>query len=247
MTMTIQEVRRENLRWIIEHEYRGVQLKLASQVGLDASALSRLVRANAKGSFGDRLARRIERSIGKAEGWLDTVHIFTVPGGEFHMVQTPDAVVVSPFGHRMVPVVSAEIAAQWIAEPDTPYPMTERTQVDWVREMHAGSRTLGVSVAGEDMRDRFWPGDVVFIDPDLAPLRARDHERNPDRGVRERRQEERHTRKVRSRDHGVLRRPLLKKVGAQPVHEVPRRVHALEVERVHEARDKPVRLPVRPL
>jgi len=47
--------------------------------------------------------------------------------------------------------------------------MTERTQVDWVRETHAGSRTLGVEVAVEDMRDRLWPGDVVFIDPDLPP------------------------------------------------------------------------------
>jgi len=68
----------------------------------------------------------------------------------------------------MVPVVTYAEAAEWIVAK-RPYPVTERTEVDWVRMKRGGERVIGVIVEGEDMMDEVWPGDVVFLDPELEP------------------------------------------------------------------------------
>jgi SOS-response transcriptional repressor LexA len=165
--MVIQDIRRANLRWLIDHEYDGVEAKLAREAGIRNSQISRVLGPGAKGGLGDTLARRFEQCAGKPEGWMDELHLFAaLAGGD--PAALAKAVVVSPFGHRMVPVVSPELAAQWLAG-STPYPISERTQVDWIRMEHAGERTLGMVIEREDMRDEIWSGDVVFLDPDVNP------------------------------------------------------------------------------
>jgi SOS-response transcriptional repressor LexA len=165
--MAIRDIRRANLRWLIDHQYGGVEARLAREVGLHPSQISRIVAPGAKGVLGETLARRIESRTGKPEGWMDEHHLFAaLAGGDPGALGK--AVVVSPFGHRMVPVVSAELAAQWLSA-STPYPLSERTPVDWIRMEHAGERTLGMIIEREDMRDEIWSGDVVFLDPDASP------------------------------------------------------------------------------
>jgi SOS-response transcriptional repressor LexA len=163
--MAIRDIRRANLRWLVDHAYDGVEARLAREAGLHPSQISRILGPGAKGGLGDTLARRIEQCAGKPEGWMDELHLFAaLTSGD------PGALgkVVSPFGHRMVPVVSPELAAQWLAAA-APYPLTERTQVDWIRMEHAGERTLGMIIERQDMHDEIWPGDVVFLDPDVSP------------------------------------------------------------------------------
>jgi SOS-response transcriptional repressor LexA len=165
--MAIRDIRRANLRWLIDNQYDGVESKLARETGIHPSQISRIVGPGAKGVLGDTLARRIEERTGKPEGWMDELHLFAaLAGGDPGALGR--AVVVSPFGHRMVPVVPSELAAQWLAAT-APYPLTERTQVDWIRMEQAGERTLGMVIEREDMRDDIWPGDVVFLDPDVSP------------------------------------------------------------------------------
>jgi len=165
--MAIRDTRRANLRWLIDHQYGGVGRRLALALGIHPSQISRVVAPGAKDGIGDRLARRIEHCTGKPEGWMDEVHLFAALAGEDPAV-LGKAVVVSPFGHRMVPVVSAELAAQWLSA-SAPYPLAERTPVDWIRREHAGERTLGMVIEREDMRGEIWPGDVVFLDPEVSP------------------------------------------------------------------------------
>ncbi len=162
--MAIQDTRRANLRWLIENEFDGINVRLASKVGLDPSQISRALKLG----MGDRLARRVESNTGKPAGWMDEVHLFSTARAQDLGPLRGKAVVVSPFGHRMVPVVTYDEAAEWIIAKRA-YPVTERTEVDWIRMKRGGERVIGVIVEREDMMDEVWPGDVVFVDPELEP------------------------------------------------------------------------------
>jgi SOS-response transcriptional repressor LexA len=166
--MAIGETRRANLRWLIDTEFDGVDAKLARQVGLHPSQISRALSAGSGAGIGNRLARRIEEKTGKHEGWMDEVHLFSEGFSQKLSSTKGKAIVVSPFGHKMAPVVSYELAAEWISSR-YPYPITDKTQVEWVRLEHASDRTIGVVVEEEDMMDAIGPGDHVFLAPELEP------------------------------------------------------------------------------
>lgn len=166
--MAIGETRRANLRWLIDTEFDGIDAKLARQVGLHPSQISRALSAGSGAGIGNRLARRIEEKTGKPEGWMDEVHLFSEGFSQKLSSTKGKAIVVSPFGHKMAPVVSYELAAEWISSR-RPYPITDRTQVEWVRLEHASDRAIGVVVEEEDMMDAIGPGDHVFLDPELEP------------------------------------------------------------------------------
>ncbi|MGH8645611.1 MAG: S24 family peptidase [Gammaproteobacteria bacterium] len=166
--MAIGETRRANLRWLIDTEFDGVDAKLAKRVGLHPSQVSRALSVSSGAALGNRLARRIEAKAEKPEGWMDEVHLFS-EGFSQKLSSTQDkAIVVSPFGHKMVAVISYELAAEWIGSR-RPYPITDRTQVEWVRLERASDRAIGVVVEDEAMMDAIGPGDHVFLDPELEP------------------------------------------------------------------------------
>lgn len=165
--MAIGETRRANLRWLIDTEFDSIDAKLARQVGLHPSQVSRALSAGSRTEIGNRLARRIEEKTGKPEGWMDEMHLFS-EGLSQQLSSASKAIVVSPFGHKMVAVVSYELAAEWISSRRS-YPITDRTQVEWVRLEQASDRAIGVVVEEEDMMDIIGPGDHVFLDPELEP------------------------------------------------------------------------------
>jgi len=165
--MAIGETRRANLRWLIDTEFDGIDAKLARQAGLHPSQISRALSANSSTEIGNRLARRIEEKTEKPEGWMDEMHLFSGLSQKLSSAKGK-AIVVSPFGHKMVAVVSYEFAAGWISSRH-PYPITDRTQVEWVRLEQASDRAIGVVVEEEDMMDTIGPGDHVFLDPELEP------------------------------------------------------------------------------
>jgi len=71
--MDVVEIRRRNLAYIVESEYGGVARQFGLDVGLDSSYVSRIFsdKPASRRSVGNKLARKLEKSLGKPKGWLD--------------------------------------------------------------------------------------------------------------------------------------------------------------------------------
>lgn len=74
-TRTINETRRNNLRWIIDNRYGGVDRKLAIALGVQQTQITRYFSvAKSRRNISDDMARRIEKIENLDEGWMDTNH-----------------------------------------------------------------------------------------------------------------------------------------------------------------------------
>ncbi len=169
--MDIYDVRRTNLKWLIEHEYDGVTASLARELQMQASYLSRIFTRNPehKRNVGSRLARAIEQASKKRRGWMDEPHFVGEPSGQAtHETKRTKAVVLTPFGEKMVPIVDYVQAWQWTTSTK-PHPITDRTEVIWTRMSRLSERAFALVIDGESMADDFYPGDTVIVDPEVAP------------------------------------------------------------------------------
>jgi SOS-response transcriptional repressor LexA len=169
--MDVHQTRRANLRWLIENECEGVAANLARTLGIQATQLSRIFSENARHrrNIGARLARAIEQATSKRRGWMDEPHVAPEafsPGTS--KTDQGNAVVLTPFGDRMVPVLDYVQASEWMASAK-PYPIMERTEILWTRLPQLSERAFALVVEGESMIDEFYPGDIVIVDPDVAP------------------------------------------------------------------------------
>ena len=169
--MDVHQTRRANLRWLIENECEGVAANLARTLGIQATQLSRIFSENARHrrNIGARLARAIEQATSKRRGWMDEPHVAPEafsPGAS--KTSQGNAVVLTPFGDRMVPVLDYVQASEWTASAK-PYPVTERTEILWTRLPQLSERAFALVVEGESMIDEFYPGDIVIVDPEVAP------------------------------------------------------------------------------
>jgi hypothetical protein len=74
--MIIEEIRRQNLRRILEEDFGGSQAELARKIGKKDSAISRVfMDGKNRRNIGAKFARTIETAAGKPKGWLDVEHI----------------------------------------------------------------------------------------------------------------------------------------------------------------------------
>ncbi len=154
ITPMYKQRRQENLQRLINEIADGSQVQFAERIGKSPSYIGQLVRG--VGSFGERVARQIERQCGKPRGWLDEqastlaeAHPRTqglcpllswVAAGSWHGMETPDG--------------SGNDAAQWMPCP-----------------VRHGDNTYVLKVRGESMynpagRLSFSDGDLIFVDPD---------------------------------------------------------------------------------
>jgi len=71
--MNIYDIRRENLRLLVDVNFLGSQTKLANKVGVGPNLISRLLSGNPAQAqrMGHKLARRIEAALGVTENWMD--------------------------------------------------------------------------------------------------------------------------------------------------------------------------------
>ena len=169
--MDVHQTRRANLRWLIENECEGVAANLARTLGIQATQLSRIFSENARHrrNIGARLARAIEQATSKRRGWMDEPHVAPEAfGPDASNTDRGNAVVLTPFGDRMVPVLDYVQASEWTASAK-PYPITERTEILWTRLPQLSERAFALVVEGESMIDEFYPGDIVIVDPEIAP------------------------------------------------------------------------------
>lgn len=146
--------RQQNLVRLIHEMTDGNQAQFADLIGKSPSYLGQLVRG--VGSFGERVARQIERQCGKPRGWLDAQArvesprdqglcplLSWVAAGSWHDMQTPDG--------------QGDDASEWM-----PCPVS-----------HSAS-TFVLQVRGESMynptgRLSFADGDLIFVDPQRQP------------------------------------------------------------------------------
>jgi hypothetical protein len=75
-SMELQDIRRKNLRALIDQKFDGTIARLAELIDRQAGYVSRLLSDNPdhRRNLGEKLARQIEHATGIQSGWLDTHH-----------------------------------------------------------------------------------------------------------------------------------------------------------------------------
>ena len=72
---SIRDIRKDNLKYIIDTRFSGVVNRTARAIGVQQSQIARVF---AKGEYrrnvGDGLARKIEEALSLEDGWLDQEH-----------------------------------------------------------------------------------------------------------------------------------------------------------------------------
>ncbi|WP_145548514.1 helix-turn-helix domain-containing protein [Yersinia massiliensis] len=82
---SINDIRRDNLRDIINSDFEGKQVRLANAMKLTPNLVSRWLKpsfdTNSK-NIGDAAARKIEETARKPKYWLDTDHVMAIAAGD---------------------------------------------------------------------------------------------------------------------------------------------------------------------
>lgn len=94
---SIHDVRRENLKDVIDREFNGVQSRLAERMGTQPNLINRWV--NGKKIVGDQSARKIEKAANKPTNWLDIDHNLVIREKESD-VDTSDACMLAAHNLR---------------------------------------------------------------------------------------------------------------------------------------------------
>ncbi len=82
---SIKDIRRENLREIVDRYFDGKQIRLAEHMGIAQNLISRWLSpptVKTHKAIGDAVARRIEIAAKKPQYWLDTDHVLAVAAGK---------------------------------------------------------------------------------------------------------------------------------------------------------------------
>lgn len=153
--MDIKDIRRENLRkWIAEHGRPAAEKSLFSQL------------LSGNGSFGERVARRLEIDYKMGSGFLDAQAGKEVPATEVGSSNIEAVTVIAN-----VPLISWVQAGEWCEASDL-YNVGDAEE--WLScPVRHGPKTYALRVRGESMRNpgskpSFEDGDVIFVDPDLG-------------------------------------------------------------------------------
>ena len=160
--MDIQDIRRKNLRRILDTQFGGVMSRLADAVGRQPSYISRMLadegKAGRKG-FGEDLARIFEESLGLSRGALDQDDAHARDTA----TQTDVNVSPGPNIRGMLPLISWVQAGSFCdvidclqpgdAEAWYPCPVTHTPNAYVLR------------VDGDSMFPEYRDGEMIFVDP----------------------------------------------------------------------------------
>lgn len=161
--MDIAEIRRKNLKLVIEQRCGGVASELARLLDKQPSELSRIFSKNPahRRNVGSRLARRIEKVIGKEPGWMDreqTTLSAAAPAATRAAAQLKI--------RRDIPVISWVQAGQGSAlgPVRAARDITERVTAT----TPVGPRAYALRIVGDSMEPKFPEGAIIIVDPDAA-------------------------------------------------------------------------------
>lgn len=100
---SIQDVRRQNLKDLIDRDFNGVQTRLAEKLETQANLVNRWVLG--KKVIGDQVARKIETAANKPRNWLDIDRTLTLDS-------------YTPVGPTDIGIVAAHNLERWMRESD---------------------------------------------------------------------------------------------------------------------------------
>lgn len=164
--MNITEIRRENLkRWVAEHGTPAKERSLFSQLKAD-------------GSFGERVARRLEADYKMGDGYLDRDPTASSPPAP---VAAPPANVlelmpgamrvraVGPDDPSLTQIMKVKIKVQagitgFQIEPEHYEGETQGVPTEWIlRNGLSKDALLSIVVRGESMEPALYDGDVIVV------------------------------------------------------------------------------------
>ena len=93
---TVKEIRRANLKYVVDSRYNGIVNRLATACGLHNTQLARvLATGKSRRDLGDKMARLVEETVGLPAGWLDQEHAATDElGGKIAQLDTQSRLAV---------------------------------------------------------------------------------------------------------------------------------------------------------
>ncbi|EFD5358708.1 TPA: helix-turn-helix domain-containing protein [Escherichia coli] len=106
---SIHDVRRENLKDVIDREFNGVQSRLAERMVTQPNLINRW--ANGKKIIGDQSARKIEKAANKPTNWLDIDRSLSIREEE-SKVDTGDACELAAHNLRAWMSENRELSSQ---------------------------------------------------------------------------------------------------------------------------------------
>lgn len=101
---SIQDVRRQNLRDLIDRDFNGVQTRLAERMETQANLVNRWVLG--KKVIGDQVARKIESAANKPRNWLDIDRSLTLDS-------------FTPVGQTDIGIIAAHNLERWMRESES--------------------------------------------------------------------------------------------------------------------------------
>jgi len=144
--------RRNRLRQLLLSRFKGDRQKLQIDANLSKSHLSQLL--NDHGSFGEKIARRIEDAVGLPQGWMDAD-----PEAERN---EPDLAL------GRVPLLAAEQAAEYEVHVDNSKPPGDDIESHIVN-VPVHRHTFAWRVVGDSMEPDYREGMILTIEPSMTP------------------------------------------------------------------------------
>ena len=164
MNRRLETVRLRNLELLIDEAGSAVQL--ARIAGTNSSYLSQIrhrmpTQSGKPRRIGDDLAEKLERGMGKPEGWMDEPH------GSAHL-QTASRGSDGPGRH---PLISWVQAREWpqIAKTYVPHPEDEQFPCP----VECSHESYVLRVRGVSMEPKFHDGELIFVDPKIPPAHGK--------------------------------------------------------------------------
>lgn len=161
-------VRLHNLELLVAEA--GSAAALARRAGTSESYLSQIRNqlTTPKGTprgVGDNLASKLERAMDKPHGWMDEPHLVAMEEHGRYAAE-PD-----PNARGVHPLISWVQAGQWsgttgnfeLRDAEDLLPCPVRCSPD----------TFVLRVRGQSMEPKFHDGDLIFVDPSVAPVSGR--------------------------------------------------------------------------
>jgi len=150
--MDIVETRRENLRrWVAANGTPAKERSFFSQLQKDAS-------------FGERVARRLEKQYKMGDGYLDKP-LNTQTSSQ--SIPFDENVVPATIGLRPIPVISS-VQAGALRDMDNPYSPGDGYAYEYT-DQDLSPWAFALDVEGLSMSPEFRPGDRIIVEPEMSP------------------------------------------------------------------------------
>lgn len=170
---TIAEIRLANLRQLIHEAGKAAELSRrldnVPPTYLSQITTGVLTPSGKPRGVGPILARKLEAAMHKPRGWMDQVHAEESEPHEIHDMSAGYYPVVPglALAAKLYPLISWVQAGRWT---EAPGPFAGEDAEEWLPcPARCGPRTFVLRVHGASMEDKFFAGDLIFVDPDAQP------------------------------------------------------------------------------